>query len=276
MPDDWDYSAPRRSQADWLSQAPIITALLAALCVLITLASFTQGVLHAPLWTAIGHIGDVAPEDIWSRHYAGLITSVFPHGGVLHIVFNMLWLVQLGRVLEATLRPWTYIAFLAAAAAVGTASEMLVSSTTGIGASGVVYAMMGLMWAGRGRYPAWRAVATNDNLRVFLLWGAFCIVTTSLHILGIANGAHVGGFLFGASVGWLFAAPRRQWLWAIVLAALLTANACALFWMPWSERWRDWKAGQDGDRAAQSRPLPGRPDPLAAPGIIRLVAVVEP
>ncbi len=99
----------------------------------------------------------------------------------------MIWLFQLGRILESTLSPVAYLAFIVSAAAVGSGCEVLISGTTGIGMSGVVYAMFALMWAGRGLYPAWAAVATRDNLRYFILWGLFCVGATWLHFMNIAN-----------------------------------------------------------------------------------------
>lgn len=249
MPDAWDYSQPRQKPIAKLTQLPLITTVLCAGCVIVTLASWTSAQVPSPVWTKIGEIGNVSPSDIWSGHWWGLLTPFFAHANILHIAFNMLWLFTMGRLMEARLNPVVYVLFLAAAAAVGTASELLISHSTGIGASGVVYAMMGLMWAGRGRYPEWQTIATRDNLRMFLLWGVFCIATTALHLLNIANGAHAGGFVFGLSVGWLLAAPRRRPLWAIPLAGLLAVNVLALAWQPWSSEWTFWKASREFDRA---------------------------
>lgn len=249
MPDAWDYSQPRPKPLAKLTQLPLITSVLCAACIVVTLASWTSAQLPFPVWARIGRIGDVSPDEIWSGHWWGLLTPLFLHGDILHIAFNMMWLFPMGRLMEARLNPLVYVLFLIAAAAVGTASEMLVSHSTGIGASGVVYAMMGLMYAGRGRYPEWQSIATGNNLRLFLLWGVFCIAATALHLLNIANGAHVGGFVFGISVGWLLAAPRRQPLWAIPLAALLALNILALTWQPWSAQWTFWKAGREFKRA---------------------------
>lgn len=249
MPDAWDYSQPRQKPLAKLTQLPIITTSLCAACILVTLASMTSAAFPNPVWAKIGQVGDVSPFDIWSGQWWGLLTPFFLHGSLLHIGFNMLWLFSMGRLMEARLNPVVYVLFLASAAAVGTASELLVSHSTGIGASGVVYAMMGLMYAGRGRYYEWQSIATGGNLRIFLLWAVFCMATTALHILNIANGAHVGGFVFGISIGWLLAAPRRQPLWAIPLAALLFVNVLALTWQPWSAQWTFWKAGHEMDRA---------------------------
>ncbi len=218
MPDAWDFSQrPRR--AGTTPQVPILTYLMALLSVVITAAFLTTSEKDAgTLWYNVGHFGfaETPGAAPWS-----LITTIFIHGSLLHILFNMIWLVQIGRVLENTLSPLIYAVFVLAAAAAGSACEMLISGNTGIGMSGVVYAMFGLMWAGRGMFPAWGAIASRDNLRYFIGWGLFCVVATWLHFLNVANGAHAGGFLFGLSVGFLFFSPRRRWVWAAPLALLV-------------------------------------------------------
>ena len=247
MPDNWDFSHSRRQQADPLASVPILTYLLTALSVIITGAA-ALGAQGGPLIARLGTFGLVDTQDIWNGQLWGLVTPVFIHGGVLHLLFDMLWLVQLGRILERTLPPAVYLGFIVLAAAVGSATEMLVSGTTGIGMSGVVYAMFGLMWAGRGAYPIWGVIANQGNLRYMVGWGLFCIVGTYLHFLNIANGAHVGGFLLGLCIGYLFFSPRRRWVWAAPLALLLTANVLACTWQPWSAEWTFWKGNKEFDR----------------------------
>lgn len=246
MPDTWDFSRSGRQQADPLASVPVLTYLLTALSVIITGAA-AIGLQGGPLIARLGTFGFVGAQDIWNGHLWGLVTPVFIHGGVLHLLFDMLWLVQLGRILERTLPPAVYLGFIVAAAAVGSATEMLVSGTTGIGMSGVVYAMFGLMWAGRGAYPVWGAVANLGNLRYLIGWGLFCIVATYLHFLSIGNGAHAGGFLFGLCIGYLCYSPRRRWVWAAPLALLLTACVLACTWQPWSGDWTFWKGNKEFD-----------------------------
>jgi len=226
MPDNWDFTQkPQRAGA--VGQTPILTYLLLALSVVTTAAYLTAGDQPGTLWYSVGHFGfaETPGAAPWS-----LITTVFIHGSWPHLLFDMLWLVQLGRILETTLSPVVYLAFLVAAAAVGGGCQFLLSGGTGIGMSGVVYAMFALMWAGRGGYPAWGTVATQANLRLLVGWGIFCAVATYsglFHAFGlpnIANGAHGGGFLFGLSVGFLFFMPRRRWVWAAPLVLLVGAT----------------------------------------------------
>lgn len=254
MPDTWDFSRSRRQQADPLASVPILTYLLTALSVVITGAA-ALGSQGGPLVARLGTFGLADAEDIWNGQVWGLVTTVFIHGGVLHLLFDMLWLVQLGRILERTLPPVVFLGFILAAAAVGSATEMLVSGTTGIGMSGVVYAMFALMWAGRGAYPVWGAVANQGNLRYLIGWGLFCVVATYLHLLNIANGAHAGGFLFGLGIGYLFFSPRRRWVWAAPLALLVAANVLACTWQPWSAQWTFWKGNKEFDRKQYARAI---------------------
>jgi len=219
MPDAWDFSQ-KPQRAGPVLQTPILTYLMVALSVVITVAYLLPGVVSSPLWYQLGHFGfaNTSGTAPW-----GFVTTIFIHGSALHLIFNMLWLLQLGRMLETSLHPLVYLAFIVGAAAVGSGCEVLVSGSTGIGMSGVVYAMFALMWAGRGMYPAWAAIATRDNLRYLIGWAILCIVVTYIPILhiGVANGAHVGGFLFGLSIGFLFFSLRRRWIWAAPLVILV-------------------------------------------------------
>lgn len=249
MPDTFDYTQPRR--APWqaaLDNIPYITVLLCALCALVTAANFTSAADGTSLWARIGHFASPSPFAIWGGRYDLLVTSMFLHGTILHIAFNLMWLYPLGRVLELTMGRMRYLLFVIASAAVGSCVEILVSGQTGIGASGVVYALFGLMWAGRGTRESWRLVATRKNLEVFIVWGLFCVAATAMHFLNIANGAHGGGFLFGLSIGYLFYSPRRRAIWIAPLAALLIASVVSLTYVPWSTEWTFWKGTQEFER----------------------------
>ena len=256
MPDTWDFSSPRQRQADPLAQTPILTYLLVGLSVIITGAS-ALGARPGTALFNLASFGYATPEQIWSGHVWGLVTTVFIHGSFFHLLFNMLWLVQLGRILERTLPPLTYFGFMLGAAAVGSATEMLISGQTGVGMSGVVYAMFGLLWAGRGYDASWRAIATRGNLYYLVGWGLFCVLTTYAHLFGlnIANGAHAGGFLFGICIGSLFFSPRRRYLWAVPLTLLLAGNILACTWQPWSSEWNFFKGNRAFDRKQYAKAI---------------------
>ena len=250
-------NSPRfRSRGDdWFMQVPLLTMLLCAACTVVSLGSFAAQWSHGAILPRFDGLGAEDQEQIWGGHLWSLFTTVFLHANVLHLLFNMIWLYQLGGMVERTLNTLAYVLFLVAATVVSSCAELFFGSS-GIGASGVVYALFGLMWAGRGRHPEWGAYAHDRNLRLFIGWGIFCFVATQLHIMPIGNAAHAGGFLFGISVGWLFLSARPyRGLWALPLVGLLAMSALSVTWMPWSAYWTFWKAGREYDRQNYSQAI---------------------
>jgi GlpG protein len=231
MPDSWDFSANQRTEQPY----PLITYGLCALCVLFTIVFLMPNL--SPGFGRVAAIVAPTGDQIWDGAYFGLLTTFFPHVNIMHILFNMMWLIQLGRAMETELPPLGYFAFLVSAAAVSQGCELAVMGHPGVGASGVVYAMFGLMWVGRARYRSWAELATRQNLIVFIVWGVFCIFGTVAGFMPVANVAHFSGLLFGIAVGWLCLAPRRRPIWAAPLIALVALTALSLFWLPWSAAW---------------------------------------
>lgn len=246
MPDT-NNTISRNSRQDGLSRMPPTTIVLCALCILVTVARSTSAPGQG-LWSRIGHMFDYTPEDVWNGHYYFLVTAMLPHSdflhgmGATHIIFNMIWLYQVGGLMEIEVGPLVYASFVVMAAAIGTCCEIALSGQPGIGASGVVYAIFGLVWMGRYRYDSWRTIATPDNMRLMIGWGLLCMVATYMQWMQVANGAHVGGFLFGLSVGGLCFARRRRTLWALPLAALGVVCTLSLSYLPWSIDWTFYKA----------------------------------
>lgn len=181
---------------------------------------------------------------MWSGKYYSLLTSVFVHANLVHLGFDLLWLYALGAALEDTLHPAAWLLFFTASGMVGAGCELAVTGTTAIGASGVDYAMFGLMWAGRHEVPRWRSIATRTNLNYLLIWGVLCVVATLTHVMAIGNAAHGGGFLLGLACGWLFIARRRQAVAVASLAGLAALTICSALWLPWSGDWTEWKGDQ--------------------------------
>lgn len=258
MPVNWAQSMRPTRGASSHTDPPMLTYVLIALSVIVTVASLAAGDHTESLLYRIGNIGYVEPDKIWSGQYWGLVTPIFIHGGWIHLFFDMVWLYQIGRLMEPALNQVVYLAIIAASAAVGSACEILISGSPGIGMSGVVYALFGVMWMGQGIVPAWRALATPQNMQYMVAWALFCVAATQFHLLNIANGAHGGGFLFGLCVGALFFTLRRRWLWAIPLALLIAASVMAVTWVPWSSDWDQWKATREFERAHYAQAIQWR------------------
>jgi len=243
MPDSYDYSQPVKRAPMRLGSIPFLTMTLITFCAVFTAAYWAAP--HNDTVTPLSNLVSAilpTPFQIWDHHYLGLFTSFFVHLDIMHLVFNMMWLWKLGSTLEVTIPPWQYVLFILAATIVASCSELILSGQTGAGASGTVYALMGLLWGGGGFHASWRQMANRDNMRLFLVWGVLCIFLTVSHIMNIGNGAHFGGLLFGLAVGYLFYAPRRKLVWIPVLVLMVGVCIVSLTWMPWSSLW-NWHEG---------------------------------
>jgi len=228
-------------------RSPLITYILTALCVAIFALQNVPSTVDLGGLAWLATFGRSSSSAIWNGQYSSLVTCAFAHGSLMHIAFNMIWLVQLGSMLELTLTPSAYFLLVVGSAAVGSGIELLIDGQTGIGFSGVVYGLFGFAWAGRNRFAHWWQVANESNVRLMVGWFFFCIATTYMHWMNVANGAHAGGFLFGMGVGSILFTYRRA-VWSVVLAGLIGATVMASCWMPWSPAWDTWKAGKQFDR----------------------------
>lgn len=248
MPDPWNLPNTG-TQADRHGTPPIMTWVLVAVSVVLSIAPLLgDSAGQFPTLVHWTELASPSSDAIWSGHYAGLFTSAFVHGGIWHLLFDMLWLYRLGAVLELTMNPLAYLGFVLVAAGISAGAELLAFGEQGIGMSGVVYAMAGLMWAGRARIAPWRAEMTPQTLNIFIIWGIFCVIATYTGIMRIANAAHGGGFLFGLAVGYVFVDRRYRVPWAAVIAALVAVAAIGVTWVPWSGAWTWWKGNQELDR----------------------------
>jgi membrane associated rhomboid family serine protease len=150
-------------------------------------------------------------EGQWYR----LLTSMFLHGGFIHIVFNMLSLWWIGGPLEAALGRVRYLALYVVSGLAGGALTYLLESPTrpSVGASGAIF---GLFAA-----TAVLMHRLNYDMRPVIALLAVNLVIT-FGVPGIAWQAHVGGLVAGAAIGYAMVhAPRRR-------KALVQYGSCAL------------------------------------------------
>ena len=145
------------------------------------------------------------------------LTSAFLHGGVLHIVFNIVVLLFIGRQLEAPLGAKAMAVLLVAGAYAGAFAQFLAdpaSAVPMIGASGAISAVIAVfaLIFSRSQAPAIGPIPAHW---VRALWLAAAWIAVQL-LIGFAGGggfgaiaiwAHVGGFLAGL----LLARPLLRW-----------------------------------------------------------------
>lgn len=193
-------------------------------------------------WDTLSNFGYLSPNAIWSGHWWGLVTPAFVHMELWHVALNVYWLWALGSRWERTFGPARFLAFFVMSAFVSSAYQLAVSDTTGIGASGVVYAMFGFMWMTRGRYAIFGEVLSNTTILLFIAWLFLCVATTMANVLVVGNAAHFSGLLFGVCIG--IAVGYLTYRSSAIFASgvILSLSIVILFWCPWSITWSSIEA----------------------------------
>lgn len=149
-----------------------------------------------------------------------LFTSMFMHGGWMHLIGNMLYLWIFGDNIEDRLGHIGYLLFYLAGGLAAALLQTLISPSSQIpmlGASGAIAAVLG----------AYLVMYPNSRVYTFIPIGFYArvrlmpaiVVLGFWFLLQLINGvgslgaleeggtayfAHIGGFIFGLIIGWLF------------------------------------------------------------------------
>ena len=130
-----------------------------------------------------------------------LVTPIFIHGGFFHILFNMLWLFQLGGQVERVAGS-RYLAVLVIFIAIvsNTFQAIFVRAIFG-GMSGVVYGLLGFLWMMTRYDPSGRYYI--DKATVGFMVVLLFLFSFGWFGSGIANWCHGVGFVSGIAWGYV-------------------------------------------------------------------------
>ncbi|HXN15113.1 MAG TPA: rhomboid family intramembrane serine protease, partial [Usitatibacter sp.] len=129
------------------SQLPVVTVTLIALSVGVSLVSLIGDAHSALLSFLIAEPGHAPFADVLSGEVWRLVTPIFVHFGFLHLLFNMMWLWDLGRAIER-IKGAAFLGLFVAATGIASnvAQYFITQSPLFGGMSGVVYALLGYVW----------------------------------------------------------------------------------------------------------------------------------
>jgi rhomboid protease GluP len=169
---------------------------------------------------------------IYDGAYWTLLTSVFFHGFTLHLLFNVYWIYRLGEVMELKLGPKKFTAFFLLAAFVTSGFELMISGSTGIGLSGVVYAIFGYMWMAYKYDSQFWGVIDQSVIQLMTIWLVVCLALHGSGWMNIGNAAHFSGVAFGAAVALFFVAKKERPWYFLALILLIGLPLADLIFGP--------------------------------------------
>lgn len=174
---------------------------------------------------------------VLDREYWRLLTNTFLHGGLMHLLLNMLGLWEAGRQLNRMYGHAQFLLIYLASALAGSALSLHYSAqqSVSVGASGAVFGVLGAilvaMYQHRGQIPKPTSKRILTSQGVFLAYA----LAQGFSRQGVDNAAHVGGLLCGCVLAWLLhekidsgATPARRRTMAIAGAGLSAAAVAVL------------------------------------------------
>ena len=190
----WVRQASRAAQMG----APVVTYAMMAICILMYLVTWVVPSLKSSL--------ALVPLFLMSRPWT-ILTGAFLHGGLLHILFNMLSLYWVGRAIEPVLGGWRFLTVYLVSALGGSAfilawcliqpSELLVGT---VGASGAVFGLFGAVFV-------LQRLGGADTTPILTLLGINLVY--GFLASGISWQAHIGGAVAGVAATWVLARLAR-------------------------------------------------------------------
>ncbi len=222
------YRGVPRSEGRFWRLAPVSAALLAVV-VAVHVAAAVVGDIEDP-WLLL-RFGANFRLAVLAGEPWRLVTSMFLHGGMIHLLFNVYALFLLGRLVEQMLGSLRFFCVYFLAGVCGSAASAYYGGPQhlSVGASGAIFGLVGAALVGlrqlRGQVPEeWRK-RLSYNLLVIIALNIF-IGFSAKHI---DNAAHIGGLLGGALFALLLPGAReggsRRGL--VPLAALLLCATVA-------------------------------------------------
>lgn len=182
-----------------LMGTPLALALI-AFCVVV--AGYTQFAADSPFLDQLqirdshrvgGGLAEVRSGEVWR-----LFTPCFVHFSFIHLLFNMMWMYDLGRQIEAA-RGTLALAFLVLV--VGCTSnygQYLAGGPAFGGMSGVVFGLFGYVLLMARFAPSAGMVMMPSNAVLVLVWFVVCLTGA---VGPIANWAHGIGLVLGVGFG---------------------------------------------------------------------------
>ncbi len=199
---------------------PLATVVIIAINIVVFFFEVQAG--YSPI---IERYGAVPQQLLRGRFLETILTSMFLHGGFMHLGGNMLYLWIFGDNIEHYLGSGRFVMFYLACGLLALAAHVAIGGSSEIPLVGASGAISGVLGAYMVKYPRakvlvlipiiWfltiRAVPAIFVLGFWFVMQLFSgIGTIGAEGGGVAFWAHIGGFVAGAGLIFLFPARRRH------------------------------------------------------------------
>lgn len=182
-----------------------VTLVLIAISILVTLISFFGADRHVLLPFYISEYTGGGMREVFEGQVWRLLAPIFIHLGPFHFLFNMLWLFDLGGMLERQQGSARLSLLVFVVAVIGNVAQYFWAGPYFGGMSGVTFGLLGYAWM-QARLEPESGLMPHGYIVVMML-GWFVVCWSGL-IANATNMAHTAGLVIGLLAGWLLSPVR--------------------------------------------------------------------
>lgn len=154
----------------------------------------------------LAHLGAIVPYYVNKEgQYWRLLSAMFLHGGVVHLVVNLWALWQLGRLYEIMFGTKRFLSIYFVTGIVASITSLvrltLIGGGSSVGASGAIFGVLGAFIFSIRRSPRWKNDRWARSIVQQLMFWIVVNIAIGFTVPQIDMAAHIGGVLTGLLLG---------------------------------------------------------------------------
>lgn len=136
------------------------------------------------------------PSKILNGEYYRLLSCIFMHGGIIHLLCNMYCLYVIGPQVESFFGKIKYIVIYLLSGIIGSLMSLSITNSISLGASGAIFGLLGSILYFGYHYRVYLSQAIKSQIIPLIVLNIFL----GFILNGVDNAAHIGGLIGGILV----------------------------------------------------------------------------
>lgn len=201
------YEKSKRVEKIFSMKKPIVTYFIMLTCVVLFIAMYIFGTGSTNVRTLINFGANAV---IYTKHgeYYRLLTSIFLHAGIIHLLCNMYSLYVIGPQAESFYGKLKYLFIFLFSGISGSLLSVALSgnNTVSVGASGAIFGLLGSILYFGYHYRVYLGNVLKSQIIPIIILNLLIGFTFS----GIDNLAHIGGLIGGIFASMAVGVPSKS------------------------------------------------------------------
>ncbi len=157
--------------------------------------------LGRPTASSLVRLGALVPPLVFSGDYWRIITYGYLHIGIIHILFNLVALFQVGPFLEREIGSARFFSVYTLSLIGGAVADLILRGNSMMVVAGASGALFGLIGFGLSYTHFLGGPTARAQRNFFLHWAIYGLIFG--YFVGADNVAHLGGLITGAVLGFV-------------------------------------------------------------------------